>query len=125
MITEYSIGSQIVDVDGNDFKIPANFEFNKEKSEAEIEDVPSEDLDRKIWENGDDHIQIAVIHYDPGTDIDKIMVSLGGYREEKYGIPGHHYHFGDGDEAFSYQKGDDMVSIIVSNSNLYNKIEPV
>ena len=120
MLVEISAGSQAVTVDGYDFKIPDYFIHDEEASNKVIE----ENVTHDDWTNGDEHIEIAVLHFDSDTDIEKILVSLGGYKEERYGIPGHHYKFQNGEEGFSYvASADEMISIFVSDPKLFDKIE--
>ncbi len=116
-------GSQTVSVDSYNFKIPAYFEFNKTASEKGIEGVPEGKITQKVWNSSGEHIRISIMYFNPSTDVESILVSLGGYRDNMFGINGHHYHFQDGDESFSYADGNKMISIMVSDGNLYNKIE--
>lgn len=120
IISDISAGSQLVNVGTYDFKIPSYFVYDEKASNEDM----GEGIVHKEWRNGDEHIEIAVAKLDPDGDVDKVLVSLGGYKEEKYDIKGHHYHFSDGEECFAYDAGkNDMISIIVSDAKLFDKIE--
>ena len=120
IITDLTAGSQHVFVGTAEFKIPDYFEYDEKASNKTID----ERITHKDWRHGDEHIEIAVSHFASGADIDKVLVNLGGYKEEKYNIRGHHYHFQDGEECFAYDAGGNrMISIIVSDAKLFDKIE--
>lgn len=117
MIMDSTVGTQTVDVDGNEFKIPENFEYNATGSEEVIE--PG--IIHKEWNRNGEHIEITTIPME-GRDGNEVLKSLGGIKENRYGIDGYHHEFQNGDEAFSYYKGDKVVSISVSDERLFDKI---
>ena len=122
MIMDYSAGSQIVNVDGYDFKIPAN--FNESASGKIVKsDGPGSS---KRWVNGDEYIEIWVLTPQPGkSDADFILNSVGGSKQNKYGHTGFHNIFENGDEAFSFNQDNKAISIFVSDSKLFDKIEVI
>lgn len=115
-IIDFSVGTQIVDVDGYDFKIPANF---NESSDSMIDDEYGGTS--KHWKNGDEYIEIWILpsKYDAQYELS----TVGGAKQNRYGYTGYHNVFTDGGEVFSFVKGDDKINIFVSDSNLFDKIE--
>lgn len=120
LIPDLNSESQFVSVETYDFNIPTSFEYDAEASDEVID----EKIQHKEWTNGDERIEIAVSKLDPKGDVEKVLVNLGGYKEEKYGIKGHHYQFRDGNECFAYAADEGkMISIIVSDAKLFDKIK--
>ena len=116
-IIDFSIGTQIVNVDGYDFKIPANF---NESSSDKIVDEEYVGIS-KHWKNGDEYIEIWIIPSNYNAKYE--LSSVGGAKQNRYGYTGYHNVFNDGGEVFSFAKGNDELHIIVSDSRLFDKIE--
>lgn len=120
MIMDYSAGSQNVDVDTYNFKIPANF---NESSTGKIVKSDSPGTSKR-WVNGDEYIEIWILppKYSD-VDADYMLNSVGGAKNNKYGYTGYHNIFDDGDEVFSFNKNNKAVHIFVSNPKLFDRIE--
>lgn len=117
MIMDYSAGSQIVNVDGYDFKIPAN--FNESPSDLIVKDEYGGTA--KHWKNGDEYIEIWIL---PGKyDAKYELAGVGGAKQNQFGYTGYHNIFEDGGEVFSFVRDNNEVHIFVTNPNLFNKIE--
>ena len=117
MIIDYSSGSQIVNVDGYDFKIPGNFnESSDEKAVKEEYGGIS-----RHWKNGDEYIEIWILpsQYDAQSKI----ASLGGSIDNKYGYTGYHNVFRDGGEEFGFERNNNEIYIFVSDPKLFDRIE--
>ena len=115
-------GTQVVSHDSLDLKIPANFEYNSTASNEVID----ENVKQKVWSKGDEEIEIAIIGDGvENRNPDATLASLGGSRTVMYGISGFHNKFQNGEEAFSFGKDNKIYSIMVSNGDLFDKIEIV
>lgn len=118
IIIDNSVGTQTIDVDGYEFKIPVDFEYDSVSSNEVIE--PG--IIHENWIRNGEYIKIATIPMD-GADGNNVLKSLGGIGENRYGIDGYHNEFEDGGEAFSYCKDNKIISIMVSDRKLFDKIE--
>lgn len=110
----------MVNVESFSFKIPDNF---NEDNENKI--VPSDDPGTsKRWSNGDKYIEIWVLppKYNKFT-ADEFLPSVGGAKHNKYGYTGYLNKFRDGGECFSYTENNKVITIFVSNEQLFDKIE--
>ena len=118
-LVNQSVEKQLITVDNYEFYIPADFKENPDANKNnEYDGIYKE------WTNDNgDTIDIMILEITTNDDADTFIASLGGSKDTKYGIDGYYNQFTEGGGAFSYSKDNKMISIMVSNDNLFNQIE--
>lgn len=112
--------SQEVQIDSLSFSIPDNFE---EDTHLKVDDNDSGLIYKsKFWQSNEDYIQIDVMYAEQYVDAAEIADEMGG---EKATMIGHDGYYNELDDAyaFTFVETNKLVTVYVSDYNLFDEIK--
>ena len=112
--------SQDVQVDNYIFSIPGDFKYDA--SESFEEDDTGIHTSSKYWTNSNDFIEIDVMYsIDNNVDANAVAKKMGGQKQTMYSYDGYYNEFSDA-YSFAYVKDNKLITIYVSDYNLFDEI---